>query len=285
MADWDTTLKLIFTESADRVMSMLGETAAVRQWLSVELPKTTNLRVDLLADLTSGRLRHIELQSTNAPDIPFRMLRYSVAIYDSERRFPIQTLIYTGNEPLRMENCFREEGLDYHFNIIDLKMLDGSGLLESERISDNLLGLLMANCQQARIIRRILDRILRLNPSRRNDAIERLLLTCGMRKLASVASEEIKKMPITFDIMEDPYFAELVHGAMERGAEQGREQGLEQGLEQGRRTLLRFLLQRRFGELPAWVDDRLAACPPQGIDDLASRLLDCASLDQVFGRT
>lgn len=61
--DWDTTLKLLITESAGRLLPMLGESGRIKRWLNVELPKTQNLRVDLLAELTSGELVHFEMQS------------------------------------------------------------------------------------------------------------------------------------------------------------------------------------------------------------------------------
>jgi hypothetical protein len=59
MQHWDTTLKLLIAESADRVLPMMGAPAGVRRWLNVELPKTQNLSVDLLAELKSGQLLHI----------------------------------------------------------------------------------------------------------------------------------------------------------------------------------------------------------------------------------
>src|SRR5580698_974505 len=102
MLDWDTTLKLLIAESADTVLPMLGASAAVRQWANVELPKTQNLRVDLLAELLSGQLQHIELQSANDLEIPFRMLEYRVIIFRSKGRYPLQIVLYVGNEPLRM---------------------------------------------------------------------------------------------------------------------------------------------------------------------------------------
>ena len=39
---------------------------------------------------------------------------------------------------------------------------------------------------------------------------------------------------------------------------QGIEQGIERGIEQGEAHLLRQMLNRRFGPLPAWAEDKLS---------------------------
>lgn len=274
MQDWDTTLKLLIAESAESLLPILGATAGVKhgvkQWLNVELPKTQNLRVDLLAELESGQLWHIELQSSNHPDMPFRMLEYGVAIYRREGRFPVQLLVYAGNDPFRMQDYLCAPGIDFRFEVIDLKMLDGAAWLQSEKLSDNLLALLMALPDKREAIRRIVGRIIRLDVVKREAAFNRLLLTCGMRKLSEVLAEEIKKMPVTFDLAEDPVFGPSYRG------------GLQEGRDLGRKELMRSLMEKRFGPLPAWVDERLLKASGEQIDELAMRILDCPTLDQLL---
>ena len=278
MLDWDTTLKQLITESGDRVLPMLGAASGIKRWLNVELPTTQNLRVDLLAELMSGELGHIELQSKNLPGMPFRMLEYSVAIYRSQGRFPQQILLYVGNDTLHVDNTLRVPGIDFRFEVIDLRTLDGTALLESEKLSENLLALMMAVEDRREAIRRIVVRINRLDEVRRRDALARLLLTCGMRKLLTVAHEEIEKMPATGNILDDPFLAKI---ALER-EEKGREQGREQGRDRGRREIVHDLIEKKFGPLPAWVDERMSSASSQQIDALAMRILDCPTLDQLF---
>jgi len=50
--------------------------APIAPWLNVELPEVRNTRVDLLGETATGDLIHIELQSTNDPDMPLRMAEY-----------------------------------------------------------------------------------------------------------------------------------------------------------------------------------------------------------------
>ncbi len=122
--------KQLITESADVVLPMLGTKSHVKQWLNVELPKTQNLRVDLLAELESGRRTHLELQSRNDPEMPFRMLEYAVAIYRREGKFPIQLLVYVGIGRLpvwahkRLSACSNGELDDFALKILDSATLD-----------------------------------------------------------------------------------------------------------------------------------------------------------------
>ena len=78
-------------------------------------------------------------------------------------------------------------------------------------------------------------------------------------------------MPVHFDIMDNEVLGPLLR------------KGLEQGRGEGSRRILRSQLQKRFGALPASVDERLAVCSLAQADDLALRLLDAKSLADLFG--
>ena len=54
--------------------------APIAPWLNVELPEVRNTRVDLLGETATGDLIHIELQSTNDPDMPLRMAEYCLRV-------------------------------------------------------------------------------------------------------------------------------------------------------------------------------------------------------------
>jgi predicted transposase YdaD len=276
----DTTLKLLIQDTAVRVFPLLGIPCGVKSWLNVELPTTQNLKVDLLAELLSGELQHFELQSTQIIEPGFRLLEYGVGIKRLLGRFPRQALIYCGNDRLRMENVYCAPGLEYRFDLIDLKTLDGRSLLESENVSDNLMGLLMALDNREEAVRRILKRIIRLEQSKRESALTRFLVTCGMRKLGPLAAEEIKKMPVGIELlMEDEFFQSLVR----QGREEGRVEGREEGRELGHRDVLCKLVEKRFGTLPEWVETRVNSSSDQEINDIIEKTLTASTLEQLFG--
>jgi len=62
----------------------------------------------------------------------------------------------------------------------------------------------------------------------------------------------------------------------------GMKRGHELGLQQGITLLLRRQLRKRFGELPDWVEARLAEGTPTQLEQWAERVLDAATLEAVF---
>jgi hypothetical protein len=54
----------------------------------------------------------------------------------------------------------------------------------------------------------------------------------------------------------------------------GRKEGLQQGLQQEASVLLKKLLNRRFGDLPVWVEERLANASREELEHWVERVLD-----------
>ena len=71
--------------------------------------------------------------------------------------------------------------------------------------------------------------------------------------------------------------------AIERGIELGIEQGLRQGRAEGGRAVLERLLRRRFGDLSPEAAERLRRVPEAELAAWADKVLDAATLDEVFG--
>jgi hypothetical protein len=53
--------------------------------------------------------------------------------------------------------------------------------------------------------------------------------------------------------------------------------------QQGEIKLLRRQLARRFGPLPSWADERLEQASEAELEGWADRVLECRSLEDVFG--
>jgi flagellar biosynthesis/type III secretory pathway protein FliH len=68
----------------------------------------------------------------------------------------------------------------------------------------------------------------------------------------------------------------------EEGIEKGREEGIEKGIEKGEALLLQRLLVRRFGALPNEVVNQIATAASGQIETWGDRVLDAATLDEVF---
>lgn len=59
-------------------------------------------------------------------------------------------------------------------------------------------------------------------------------------------------------------------------------QAMKKGDLEGEATVLLRLLTRRFGELPEWVEGRLAGASREELEGWADRVLEAEALDEVF---
>jgi len=67
---------------------------------------------------------------------------------------------------------------------------------------------------------------------------------------------------------------------LERKAER---RGMQQGMQQGEVAVLRRQLQRKFGPLPQWAEERLELAPSEHLERWADLVLDAKTLEGVFG--
>ena len=94
-------------------------------------------------------------------------------------------------------------------------------------------------------------------------------------------------MPIHIDILEN----EVLGPVYKRGLEQGRQEGLQEarlearqeGLREGELAMLRRQIEIRFGALPDWAAEKLAALPVSELEALCERLLDAGSVEELLG--
>ncbi len=82
-------------------------------------------------------------------------------------------------------------------------------------------------------------------------------------------------MPILDDIMDHDLYGPKIREGMAAGR--------AAGLEEGERLVVRRLIEKKFGPMPAWVDQRLGAMTLGDIENVALRVLDAASLQELFG--
>ena len=77
----------------------------------------------------------------------------------------------------------------------------------------------------------------------------------------------------------------IVSQAREEGIQQGVQQGVQQGMVQGERTALLRQLRRRFGELDAETEERVASAEADQLNQWLDNVLDARTLDEVFAQT
>ena len=272
MHEYDVALKLLLHSA--KVAARELTSGVVKKWLNVELPEVRNTRVDLLGETADDALVHIELQSTNDPTMPLRMLEYYLRVFRRFGRFPRQTLLYVGEAPLRLESELRSEDLWYRYRLMDIRDLDGERLLGSDQIGDNILAILTRLPDLHGAVRQVMKKIVSLTPPERQNALRQMLLLSGLRHLGQTVEEEARRMPILNDILD--------HEVLGREYKRGIEEGERVGRKAGELALVRLQIQKRFGTIPAWAETRLAAKSTTELVEIGVRLLDAASLNDLL---
>jgi hypothetical protein len=83
--------------------------------------------------------------------------------------------------------------LSFQYEPIDIRTLDGAALLTSPSLEDNLLALLR-RLQNPRVaVQRLLTRIASLVGTARADALAKLVILAGLRRLHPLIREEIQR--------------------------------------------------------------------------------------------
>ena len=262
MQEYDVALKLLLRGSATLTMRELTGTS-VETWLDVELSKVVqNTRVDLLGETEAKGLVHLELQSGNDAAMPLRMAEYCLGVFRLFGRFPRQVLLYVGEAPLRMESELRADDVWFRYRAVDIRDLDGDRLLESQEVGDTVIAILARLRDHKDAVRRILERIAGLVAAERETALGQLLILAGLRHFEETVEREARKMPILNDILDNKVL--------------GRE------FKRGELTVLRRQIEKRFGAIPTWAEERLAGRSPADLEDLSVRVLDAQSLEELL---
>jgi predicted transposase YdaD len=214
------------------------------------------------------------------------MAEYAIRIYRKLGRYPKQIVLYVGEAPMRMSTSVREPEFTYQYKLVDIRDIDGDLLLASGHISDNLLAILTNLPDGAATVRLVLRRIANLHEEARRDAFARLLLLSGLRHLEPTVKEEAEKMPILNDIMDHQVLGPAIRQGREEGRQEGLQEGLQKGLQkgshEGRQKMIRRLINKRFGTIPARVERRLRNMSTEELDEAAMRILEATSIEDVF---
>jgi flagellar biosynthesis/type III secretory pathway protein FliH len=68
----------------------------------------------------------------------------------------------------------------------------------------------------------------------------------------------------------------------DEGKAEGEAKGKAEGELEGERRIFRRLVEKRFGSLPASIDDAIADCDINRLEALTLRVLDAANIDELF---
>lgn len=93
-------------------------------------------------------------------------------------------------------------------------------------------------------------------------------------------------MPLIIDIRENEVLGPVYQRGLEegerRGEAKGKAEGKAEGILEGQFTLIRNLIEKRFGEIPDWAEQRLAKKSSAELEQLSVQLLDAQSLQELL---
>jgi predicted transposase YdaD len=278
LQEFDITLKTLLQLQLQQGALSTLTGLAVQEWLSTDLPEIRARHVDLLGRSLDGSLVHVELQSSNDPDMALRMAEYAFDIHRAYGSFPVQLVLYVGRDRLRMKSAVTGPGFHFQCRIVDIRDLDPEPLLASPLIEDNILAMLTRPGENLTTIRTILRRIEERPPAVRNTALNQIVFLSGLRQCTGIIEREISHMPILMSLMDH----ELLGPVLRRGREQGLQEGREEGRLEGERRILVKQLTSRFGTLPDTYHSKLVSLDLDALDRISTRILDARTLEDVF---
>ncbi len=275
MSSKDITLKDIFEEVPHRLSKILSP-APIKELLPTSLP-STELRVDFLARLEDESILHMEFQSFNDTNMPWRMLRYYTAIAEKYKTYNIkQLLVYVGNRKLRMKSKLRIRNLTFSYEILDIRQIDCRVLLESPDPMDRLLACLCKVEDEVYLIEKLIKTMESMNEEERKDYLLKALTLTELRpNLRIRLTEEVKYMPIVVrpedirlpkrklkkDILYRLGLEEGKQIGLEEGKqiglEEGKQIGIEEGLLKSAQEMLIAIIEGKLGYVPEEIVNRI----------------------------
>jgi len=255
----DITLKDIFEEVPHRLSKILSP-APIKELLPTALP-STELRVDFLARLEDESILHMEFQSFNDTNMPWRMLRYYTAIAEKYQTHNIkQLVVYVGNEKLRMKPSLKIKNLVFRYEILDIRQTDCKILLESQDPVDRIMACLCKVEDEGYLIEKLLETMEGMEEEQRKDYIMKLLTLTELRpNLRIKLSEEVRHMPIVVR----PEDIKLPKRKLRKdilyrlGLEEGKQIGHEEGFLKALQDTVLTAIRGKLGRVPEGVEVRV----------------------------
>jgi hypothetical protein len=272
--DFDGTLKQVFERDRPTLLRRLTGGVAIKGFLNVELPKVHERRVDLVISLADGAILHMELQSSNDPQMAYRMLEYWPLIKARFKRPLRQTVLYVGRRKMAIPSRLEEDRVRIDYEVVDFREIPVEPLLRSGNAGDLALAVL-AGGGDARLPE-ILGRAARIPGTQREALLAKILILSGLRGITGKVKWELERMGVIIDVRKNPVLMRWRREAIAEGRTEGRTEGMS--------LVLRELLETKFGPLPKWAGDRLSKATPARIELWAKRVLTANTLEGVLGK-
>jgi hypothetical protein len=180
---YDLVVKDLFQRDHPSLLDQLTGGVSVRAVLTVELARVEERRADLVLLLADGDIFHIEFQSGNDDDMPYREGIYCLLLDQKCRRRVRQVVLYVGSARMRMADHVDLGETRAAYTLIDIREIDARELIASGRPGDLALAMLAGG--GAERVLEILKRASKLSGAERQRVLSQLVLLSGSRDPAT----------------------------------------------------------------------------------------------------
>ena len=104
----------------------------------------------------------------------------------------IQQVLYVGPERPSFTTIIEEKTLQFRYSVRDIRDIDCRQMLSSPCLEENLIAVLCRSEDARGTIREIMARIAKLPPKERADALEKLIILAGLRKLETIVKSLVQ---------------------------------------------------------------------------------------------
>ncbi len=179
-----------------------------------DLNKTVQRKVDFVRKIFPKNekpyLLHVEFQSSNSPEMLWRMAEYFIK-FTRTYQLPVkQYVVYIGNKKMSMKDTIKLGNFNYAYTLINIKSLSYKDFIASNSAEEVIFAILtdFENQSSETIIQKIFKRIeeLEKDPLRFGKYVNQLEILSKTRKLQKVINQKINNMPIEYDLKTDIRF-------------------------------------------------------------------------------
>jgi predicted transposase/invertase (TIGR01784 family) len=236
----------IFRENlAEIILPLVRKTVGLNPSKLENLPEKLQRTVERIPDflkkvVDSGidpYILHIEIQTTDTPDMVYRMLEYAAMMLRKYKIVVRQYVFYIGEGRAKMPVQLETGSLRYQYILINLSEIPYQQFISSNKPEELILTVL-ADFQREEpreIISQILQKLHQTAPDhlQLGKFIRQLEILSQLRNFNSIVSEEAETMAQGFDITIDRLY------------KKGREEGLKDGEKQAWRKSIFSLLRKK----------------------------------------
>ena len=253
------------------------------------------VRVTELSGEESWIYIHVEVQGTRQAEFAKRMFVYNYRIFDRYEK-PVASLAVLADEHKQWKPTswgYSVLGCRHTLEFPVAKLTDYDEKLDELLASENAFGLITAAHILTRKTRKkhqeryeaklLLIKILYQRHWDKQRVINLLTVVDWLMTLPAWLDTKVWQEIETIEEIEKmQYITSIERIGIAKGRVEGQVEGIAKGRVEGETKLLKRLLERRFGALPAWATEKLSNASESSLEAWGEAVLTAPTLDAVF---